>query len=204
MNRLKQLRKQKKLTQEELAELIGVTKRTVSHWEKYGFSSADKLQKLADCFDVSISYLIDYDINNTFSELITKINEWAISHGLDKGNPKIEWMKVTEEVGEIRDVFLKPHDFADPEWSLKDAIGDSIVTLIVLCLQLGYDMEECLTIAYNDIKDRQGVMIDDNFIKTKTRQPANDSNDSTTGIASHQRDYSVASSQPTNRDSGYP
>lgn len=117
--------------------------------------------------------------------LIDKINHWAISHGLDKGNPKIEWMKITEEVGEIRDVFLKPHDFADPEWSLKDAIGDSIVTLIVLCLQLGYDVEECLTIAYNDIKDRQGVMIDDNFIKTKTRQPANDSNDSTASLTSN-------------------
>lgn len=104
--------------------------------------------------------------------LIDKINKWAISHGLDKGNPKVEWMKVTEEVGEIRDVFLKPHDFADPEWSLKDAIGDSIVTLIVLCLQLGYDVEECLTIAYNDIKDRKGVMIDDNFVKTKTRESA--------------------------------
>ena len=114
--------------------------------------------------------------------LIDKINKWAISHGLDKGNPKVEWMKVTEEVGEIRDVFLKPNDFVDPEWSLKDAIGDSIVTLIVLCLQLGYDVEECLTIAYNDIKDRKGVMIDDNFVKTKTRQPANNSNDSTTGI----------------------
>lgn len=117
-------------------------------------------------------------------ELIDKINKWAISHGLDQGNPKIEWMKVTEEVGEIRDVFLKPHDFADPEWSLKDAIGDSIVTLVVLCLQLGYDVEECLTIAYNDIKDRKGVMIDDNFIKTKTRQPANDSDNPTTGVAS--------------------
>lgn len=117
--------------------------------------------------------------------LIDKINKWAISHGLDQGNPKIEWMKVTEEVGEIRDVFLKPNDFADPEWSLKDAIGDSIVTLVVLCLQLGYDVEECLTIAYNDIKDRQGVMIDDNFIKTKTRQPANDSNDSASGVASN-------------------
>lgn len=56
------------------------------------------------------------------------------------------------------------------------------VTVIVLCLQLGYDVEECLTIAYNDIKDRKGVMIDDNFVKTKTRQPANNSNDSTTGI----------------------
>lgn len=117
--------------------------------------------------------------------LIARINHWAISHGLDKGNPNIEWMKVTEEVGEIRDVFLKPHDFVDPEWSLKDAIGDSIVTLIVLCLQLGYDVEECLTIAYNDIKDRKGVMIDDNFIKTKTRQPVNDSNDTTTGLASN-------------------
>lgn len=119
------------------------------------------------------------------AELIDKVNEWAISRRLDKGNPKVEWMKVTEEVGEIRDVFLKPHDFADPAWSLKDAIGDSIVTLIVLCLQLGYDVEECLTIAYNDIKDRKGVMIDDNFIKTKTRQPSNDSDDSTSGVASH-------------------
>lgn len=182
MNRLKELRKSRKMTQAELADLIGVTNRTIIRWEKYGFSSADKLQKLADCFDVSISCLLDYDTNNTFSELITKVNDWAISHGLDKGNPKVEWMKVTEEVGEIRDVFLKPHDFADPEWSLKDAIGDSIVTLIVLCLQLGYDVEECLTIAYNDIKDRKGVMIDDNFVKTKTRQPANDSNDSTTSF----------------------
>lgn len=170
MNRLKQLRESKGMTQQELADLVGVTKEAVIHWEKYGFSSADKLQKLAGTFGVSISYLLDYDTNNTFSELIDKVNEWAISHGLDNSNPKTQWMKVTEEVGEIRDVFLKPNDFADPEWSLKDAIGDSIVTLIVLCLQLGYDVEECLTIAYNDIKDRKGVMIDDNFVKeTKTR-----------------------------------
>lgn len=182
MNRLKQLRESKGMTQQGLADLVGVTKGAVIHWEKYGFSSADKLNKLANCFDVSISYLLDYDTNNTFSELIDKVNDWAISHGLDKSNPKTQWMKVTEEVGEIRDVFLKPHDFVNPEWSLKDAIGDSIVTLIVLCLQLGYDVEECLTIAYNDIKDRKGVMIDDNFVKTKTRESANDSNDSATSI----------------------
>lgn len=182
MNRLKQLRESKGMAQQELSDLVGVTKEAVIHWEKYGFSSADKLQKLAGTFGVSISYLLGYDTDNTFSELIDKVNEWAISHGLDEGNPKIEWMKVTEEVGEIRDVFLRPHDFEKPEWSLKDAIGDSIVTLIVLCLQLGYDVEECLTIAYNDIKDRKGVMIDDNFVKTKTRESANDSNDSATSI----------------------
>ena len=124
-------------------------------------------KKLASSLGVSDSYCSVMYTKDTFSNLINKINRWAISHGLDKGNPKIEWMKVTEEVGEIRDVFLKPHDFADPEWSLKDAIGDSIVTLVVLCLQLGYDVEECLTIAYNDIKDRKGVMIDDNFVKER-------------------------------------
>ena len=188
MNNLRSLRKQKKLTIVEVAEKIGVSKLTVLRWE-HGTNqiSIGKAKQLAEYFGVSVGYLLGLDTlaKDGIAELIDKVNDWAISHGLDKGNPKVEWMKVTEEVGEIRDVFLKPHDFADPEWSLKDAIGDSIVTLIVLCLQLGYDVEECLTIAYNDIKDRQGVMIDDNFIKTKTRQPVNDTDDSTTSIASN-------------------
>ena len=188
MNNLKLLRKQKKLTQQELAEVVNIPKRTIQRLENNESQiKPDKAQILADYFGVSVGYLLGLDTpaRDGIAELIDKVNDWAISHGLDKGNPKVEWMKVTEEVGEIRDVFLKPHDFAGPEWSLKDAIGDSIVTLIVLCLQLGYDVEECLTIAYNDIKDRKGVMIDDNFVKTKTRQPANDSDDSATSIASN-------------------
>lgn len=188
MNRLKELRKQKKLTQEELAVVARVSSKTIRRVEggEYNFS-VESAKRLAEYLGVSVDYLLGLDTpaKDGIAELIDKVNEWAISRGLDKGNPKVEWMKVTEEVGEIRDVFLKPHDFADPEWSLKDAIGDSIVTLVVLCLQLGYDVEECLTIAYNDIKDRQGVMIDDNFIKTKTRQPANDSDNFTTGITSN-------------------
>lgn len=205
MNNLRELRKQKNLTIVEVAEKIRVPKLKVLRWE-HGTDqiSIGKAKKLAEYFGVSVGYLLGLDTpaKDGIAELIDKVNEWAISRGLDKGNPKVEWMKVTEEVGEIRDVFLKPHDFADPEWSLKDAIGDSIVTLVVLCLQLGYDVEECLTIAYNDIKDRKGVMIDDNFVKTKTRQPANNSNDSATSIASHQRDHCSTSGQPTYRDSG--
>ncbi|ARU13748.1 DNA binding protein [Streptococcus phage P8922] len=163
MNRLKELRELRKMTRVELAEKIGVTKLTILNWEHGTHEiKGSNAKKLAEYFNVSVPYLL-----NTFTDLIAKINEWAISHGLDKGNPKIEWMKVTEEVGEIRDVFLKPNDFDDPEMALKDAIGDSIVTLVVLCLQLGYDVEECLKIAYNNIKDRKGVMIDDNFVKTR-------------------------------------
>jgi transcriptional regulator with XRE-family HTH domain len=170
VNRIKQLRKEKKLSIVDVAEHMGVQKLNVLKWE-HGTSqiSIREAKKLADFFGVSVGYLLGLDTteNDSITDLIAKINEWAISHGLDKGNPKIEWMKVTEEVGEIRDVFLKPNDFDDPELALKDAIGDSIVTLVVLCLQLGYDVEECLKIAYNNIKDRKGIMIDDNFVKTR-------------------------------------
>lgn len=178
MNRIKQLRKDKGLTLDELSkELKKKYGLSFSTGQLSSYENGKRLPReeiaweiIADFFGVSTGYLLCFDdvlVNDGITDLIAKINEWAISHGLDKGNPKIEWMKVTEEVGEIRDVFLKPNDFDDPEMALKDAIGDSIVTLVVLCLQLGYDVEECLKIAYNNIKDRQGVMIDDNFVKTR-------------------------------------
>ena len=49
------------------------------------------------------------------NNLITKINHWADSRGLKQADPKIQWMRVTEEVGEIRDVLLKPTKFTEPQ-----------------------------------------------------------------------------------------
>lgn len=168
MNKLRYLREQKNLSLVEVAEKIGVPKPTVLSWE-HGTSqiSMGKAKKIAEYFGVSVGYLLGLDTpaKDGITELIDKVNDWADERNLKQADPKIQWMRVTEEVGEIRDVFLKPHDFVDPEWSLKDAIGDSIVTLIVLCLQLGYDVEECLTIAYNDIKDRKGKMVNGTFVK---------------------------------------
>lgn len=61
MNRLKELRKEKGLTQAELAHGIGTTKLTVSNWEneKHVIKS-DKAQALADFFGVSVGYLLGY------------------------------------------------------------------------------------------------------------------------------------------------
>lgn len=48
-------------------------------------------------------------------ELITKINHWADERNLKQADPKIQWMRITEEVGEIRDVLLKPTKFTEPQ-----------------------------------------------------------------------------------------
>ena len=161
MNRLKKLRKQKKLTIVELAEKIGVTKLTILNWEHGTHEiKGSNAKKLADYFNVSIPYLLGYD-----TDLVAKINEWADERNLKQADPKIQWMRITEEVGEIRDVLLKPTKFTDPQMALKDAVGDTLVTIIVLAHQLDLDVTECLSIAYEEIKNRKGKMINGTFVK---------------------------------------
>lgn len=61
MNRLKELRKKKKLTQQRLGEIIGVTKRTIIAWEKEEREiKKDKANQLAILFDVGLGYLLGY------------------------------------------------------------------------------------------------------------------------------------------------
>lgn len=166
MNRLKQLRKSKGMTQQELAEAVSIPKRTIQRLENSESQiKPDKAQLLADCFGVSIPYLVGYDTDNTFEDLITNINQWADERNLKQADPKIQWMRVTEEVGEIRDVLLKPTKFTEPQAALKDAIGDTLVTIIVLAHQLDLDVTECLSIAYEEIKNRKGKMVNGTFVK---------------------------------------
>lgn len=168
MNRLKSLRKSKNggMTQQELANFIGMTRRGYQKWEN-GESQIkpEKAQLLADYFGVEVPYLLGYDTDNTFSDLITKINHWADERNLKQADPKIQWMRITEEVGEIRDVLLKPTKFTEPQAALKDAIGDTLVTIIVLAHQLDLDVTECLGIAYEEIKNRKGKMVNGTFVK---------------------------------------
>ena len=48
---------------------------------------------------------------------------------------------------------------------LKDGIGDTVVTLIILAQQHGMTLEECLQYAYDEIKGRKGRTINGTFIK---------------------------------------
>lgn len=56
--RLKELRKEKKLTQQEIAELLGVKRNTYSDWENGKTEpNFENLIKLADFFEVSLDWL---------------------------------------------------------------------------------------------------------------------------------------------------
>lgn len=61
MNRLKELRKERKIRQSTLGKALGVSERTISRWEN-GESElkADKAQALADYFGVPVGYLLGY------------------------------------------------------------------------------------------------------------------------------------------------
>lgn len=67
MNRLKELRKEKKLTQKEMAEELEVPYRSYQRWENGEVQiKLDKAQMLADYFSVPVGYLLGYtDYKNT-------------------------------------------------------------------------------------------------------------------------------------------
>lgn len=86
---IKQLRKDRNITQEELAKTIGVTKLTILRWEKGDrVPKADKAQELADYFGVSVPYLLGYDVPKVPFETFTprEYNAWEDYQklGLDK------------------------------------------------------------------------------------------------------------------------
>lgn len=61
MNRLKELRKEKKLTQKELAEETDIPYRTLQRWENGETDiKSDKARHLAKYFDVSAGYLLGF------------------------------------------------------------------------------------------------------------------------------------------------
>lgn len=98
MTRLRELQRAKKLTQQELAEIAGVSKRTIQNWED-GTSNIkpEKAKKLADHFGVSVGYLLGYDNDfekqiriDTLNNLIYKMHTAYVSL-LEKTDKEAFW-----------------------------------------------------------------------------------------------------------------
>lgn len=94
------------------------------------------------------------------NNLIKQVERWSKDRDLDRGNPDRQFIKQVEEQGEIAAALSRGNLEA-----LKDGIGDTVVTLIILAQQHGMTLEECLQFAYNEIADRKGVTRNGTFIK---------------------------------------
>ena len=94
------------------------------------------------------------------NELIKQVAEWGRSHDLH--DPVMQYAKVNEEIGEIAHEITRGNLNSD---ELKDAIGDSTVTLIILSDILGFDYVDCLMKAYSEIKGRKGKTENGSFVK---------------------------------------
>ena len=88
------------------------------------------------------------------------IKKWAIDRGLDKADPKAQMVKLLEELGELANGINK-----ERQEQIIDSIGDVYVVLTILSMQLGLDVETCIYMAYQEIKDRKGKMINGVFVK---------------------------------------
>ncbi len=87
------------------------------------------------------------------------IGQWHRDRNLiDGSTDKDQYMKLIQEAGELSDSLCKGKD-------IRDDIGDMMVVLINIMVRNHLTMKECLSVAYDDIKDRRGKMVDGVFIK---------------------------------------
>ena len=101
----------------------------------------------------------------TVDQLVKAVEQWSIDKGLQNGNPDRQALKFYEEAGEVGAALSRGNIEA-----LKDGIGDTVVTLIILAQQHDMSLQECLQFAYDEIKGRKGKTINGTFIKESDLQ----------------------------------
>ena len=111
------------------------------------------------------------------NELIQKVIQWANDRNIIQGSTAIKQLdKTSEEFNELQravaalpyrqehgiDLGYGPYEGRD---EVADAFGDILVTLIIASHQLGFDLQECLAGAWEEIKDRKGRLVNGLFLK---------------------------------------
>jgi len=87
------------------------------------------------------------------------IVRWHHDRNLIEGSTdKDQFAKLIQECGELSDNICKGRDVADD-------IGDIIVVLLNIAERNNLTLAECMSKAWDDIKDRKGVMVNGVFVK---------------------------------------
>lgn len=94
-----------------------------------------------------------------FNYQVHQVKNWHIERNLIEGSTdQAQYVKLIEEAGELAGNIARGKD-------VRDDIGDMLVVLINIATRNGCTLQECLSVAWSDIKDRKGKMVDGVFIK---------------------------------------
>ena len=95
-------------------------------------------------------------------DLIDKVKQWHHDRNLIDGSTDLQQFdgKLLEEVKELETNILLSRPIADD-------IGDILVVLINIATRNNLSLSRCLQVAYDDIKDRKGKMVDGVFVKER-------------------------------------
>lgn len=142
---LKELRKEKNLTQEELAEKLNVSGRTVSRWET-GSNMPDisMLVELAEFYDVSIPEIINGERESGTMKEKVKETALSLSDYAEAINKRIKmrlfWLTVAALIGIIAFVVIEATGLDTPnsiyERVASAGLGLSFGILIVIAMYL--------------------------------------------------------------------
>jgi len=107
------------------------------------------------------AFLAEPSSESIDATVFDSIRNWADKRGIyDSGDTKTQFVKLMEEVGELGKAILK-----NDKDEFVDAIGDCIVVLTNLSHLGGFDVEHCISSAYNEISNRTGSMVNGTFVK---------------------------------------
>lgn len=148
-------RKEKGMSQLELAMELDVSPKSVCNWER-------EVSRPNLVLSQVIKDVLGVDVlgDSLFKTLKPLVEQWFIDRGLDKRDGSGQLEKLQEEVDELKQAYIEVN--RDEEI---DAVGDILVVLIGYCLQRDLDIEECLSVAYNVIKNRTGKVVNGVFVK---------------------------------------
>ena len=142
---LKKLRKEKNLTQEQLAEQLNVSGRTVSRWET-GINMPDIsiLVNLAEFYNVSILEIIDGErksekMNEEVKETVLKLSDYAETIN-QKIKIKLFWLTIAALLGMIAFLVIETLGLNTPdslyEYIASAGLGLDFGMLIVITMYL--------------------------------------------------------------------
>jgi hypothetical protein len=91
----------------------------------------------------------------SFADIENKILIWASQRKIvPNSTPATQLLKAVSEMGELADATIKNH-----EDEIIDAVGDVMVCLVVYCALRDINLVSCMEVAYDQIKNRKGILL---------------------------------------------